>query len=109
VREKLLVDIIEAEVLWGIKIRYLVFDLLKCVRKLEVAVEDEFRFRTLTDYQREHDQYYRRRFLEVHDMIYSRQPGIMIVEPDLEDKYAIELKEKIIAIDEYLRGYIDFD
>lgn len=109
VREKLLVDIIEAEVLWWVQIRHLVYDLLLCLRKLEMAVEDDFKFANYTDYQRRQDSYYQTRVGVVHDILYSHQMGIMMVEPHEEDKYANELKSKIDAIDVYMREYIDFD
>ncbi len=109
VREKLLVDIIEAEVLWGVKIRELIYDLFLHLRQLEIAVEDDFRFQTLTDYQRKTDSHYQVRSRQIPEILYSMQGGIMMVEPHADDKYANELKKKIDSIGEYLRGYIDFD
>lgn len=105
-KQKLLVDVLEAEVLWWKDIKNKLKELFLVVRKLELAIEDYFKFQRMSPYELERDQYYKKRKSEIFEIMYSMQMWVMIVDIPNDDKYAQELEEKINNITQYLQSYL---
>ncbi len=105
-KQKILVDVLEAEVLWWKEIKNKLKELFLVIRKLEMAIEDHFKFQRMTPYELKHDTYYKERNIEIFEIMYSMQMWIMLVDIPPEDKYAQELEEKINLIAQYLQLYL---
>jgi len=102
-KNKLFVDILEAEVLWWREIKKLIYDLIYEVRKLEIAISNHIEILNNKEY--DYDEYWKKRSQEVCEIIYAKSLNwIEIIE---EDKYALNLEEKIKFIENYLKPYLN--
>ena len=103
-RDQLLVDILEGEVLWGKEIRKITYEYLRTVVKLDLAVTDHLKAQTEEGRMQFGKEYWDKRQGEVDDIIYDLSPNSIDIHPD--DKFAVELNEKIEAIENYLKKYL---
>jgi len=103
-RDQLLVDILEAEVLWGNTIRKETYELLTIVKQLDFAVSDYLKMQSEDGRREMGADYLKTRQKEVHSIIWDLSPNQIEINP--EDKFAVELSEKIKPIEEYLKPYI---
>lgn len=101
-RQRILIDILEAEVLWWNKIKLLLYNLIQKTRKLDSALQDYFKSMQMKDF--ESSNYWKKRQEEVHELINSSTWFNVNIHPD--DKFALELEIIINDIENYLKKYL---
>lgn len=103
-RDQLLVDILEAEVLWGNIIRKKIYELLGTVRQLDLALSDYLKMQSEDGRREMGNDYFKRRQKEVHSIIWDLSPNQIEINP--KDEFASQLSEKIKSVEEYLKPYL---
>lgn len=101
--EKLNIDILEAEVLWGNDLRKLVFEMFRHLRELQVWVEEYIKVISgLPGYK---DDYPMDLKKEYRDIMYWKQIGYF-TDYHKSDKFALDFEEKRKAIEDYLKPFL---
>lgn len=102
-KQEILLDVLEAEVLWGKDIKNKLYDFLWVVRELELAVQDYLKIKHMSNLERQ-ESYWKERYSEVDEIIYAK--SLNSIEINKDDKYALNLDSKIKDIENYLKKFL---
>lgn len=105
-KQEILIDILEAEVLWWKAVKTKLYDFLYIIRKLEVAMQDFLKMKEMSSHQL-NEVYWKKRFNEIDEIIYAK--SLNSIEINQEDKYALELEKKIVDIENYLKKFLQIN
>lgn len=103
-RDQLFVDILEAEVLWGNKIKKITYEFLGVTKKLDLAISDHLKMQSEDGRRELGSDYLKERQKEVHKMIYDLSPNS--IEINQEDDFAVQLDKKIKELENHLKPYL---
>ena len=100
-RQAILIDILEAEVLWWKEIKIKLYELLSIIRELDIALGDFFEIKWMSHL----DEYWKDRSKEIREIIYSKS-WLWVI--NQKDEFALKLEWKINDIENYLKKYLKF-
>lgn len=102
-KQEILLDVLEAEVLWGKDIKNKLYDFLWVVRELELAVQDYLKIMYMSNLERQ-ESYWKKRYSEINEIIYAKSLNSIQINKD--DKYFLNLDWKIKEIENYLKQFL---
>ncbi len=102
-KQDILIDILEAEVLWWKEIKVKLYNYLYVISELEVAVQEFFEIKTISNLEKQ-ELCWKERNKEIKEIIWAKSLNSIEINP--KDKYALRLEEKIKDIENYLKKYL---
>lgn len=102
-KQKILLDILEAEVLWWKEIKMKLYDFLWIIKELEMAISDYLQIKSLSNIEKK-EEYRIQRSKEIRSIVYAKT--LNSIEINKNDQFGIRLEWSINEIEDYVRKFL---